>query len=199
MSKLKTIDDSFVDEYISNHRKRLNKPTMGGTDWRFADIVAPAFKEILEIANPECVLEIGFNIGGSALMFLSINPKLVYHSIDIVRNNKSIGFLEKKFSHFEFQQINSKNILPGCDWLNDKYDLVSIDGDHTKEGVADDIEKSLLFSPKFILFDDVRHPSHKYIEEIILNHPRLEIVKLFEFNHCWQGYSFAICKVKPEA
>jgi hypothetical protein len=63
MIELEEIDDRFVDDYIFNHRNNLSKPTMGGTDWRFADIVAPAFSEILEISKPTFFLEIGFNIG----------------------------------------------------------------------------------------------------------------------------------------
>lgn len=198
MSNLTTIDDKFVDEYIFNHRNNLGKPTMGGTDWRFADIVAPSFREILEISNPKSVLEIGFNNGASALMFLSINPDLDYHSIDIEENEKSIEYLSNRFKDFIFTKINSKFLDPKMFYVFSEYDLVFIDGDHSREGVISDIEAALKFNPEYILLDDVLHPSHSYIHEIIYTDyaDSLEIVKLYIFNQLWEGYSMALCKVK---
>jgi predicted O-methyltransferase YrrM len=197
MNQLTTIDDKFVDDYIFSHRNNLGKPSMGGTDWRFADIVAPSFKEILEISNPKSVLEIGFNAGCSALMFLSINPELVYDSVDIEENEKSIEYLSNRFKDFMFTQINSRLIDPVMFCFMSKYDLVFIDGDHSRDGVISDIEVSLKFNPEYVLFDDWRHPSHD-IEKIATEDyaDKLEIVKVFEFNQCWQGYSMALCKVK---
>lgn len=198
MTNLRTIDDSFVDEYIFTHRNKLGKPTMGGTDWRFADLIAPSFKEILEIAQPNTVLEIGFNKGGSALMFLSINPTLGYDSVDIQENEKSEDYLSKRFIGFNFINIDSKKISPKIPFFLNKYDLVLVDGDHSREGVISDIEVSLKFNPEYILFDDVKHPSHLHIYELITvdYKDKLEVVKLYEFNELWQGYSMALCKVK---
>lgn len=198
MTPLREIDDKFVDEYIFNHRNNLGKPSTGGTDWRFADIIAPAFKEILEIANPESILEIGFNAGGSALMFLSINPYLLYDSVDIQENEKSISYLSKMYVGFNFHQFDSKNISPEIPLFNSHYDLIFVDGDHSKEGVISDTETALKFKPKYILYDDVFHPSHSHIYEIISSTytHKLEIVKLYVFDHLWKGYSMALCKVK---
>lgn len=198
MNNLRTIDDAFVDEYIFNHRKNLGKPLTGGTDWRFCDIIAPAFREILEIAQAENVLEIGLNAGGSALMFLSIDPYLVYDSVDIVENKKSIDYLSNHFTGFSFYEIDSKNISPKIPFFNSKYDLVFLDGDHSPEGVLSDIEVSLKFNPDYILFDDYRHKSHYYIEDIVTHtyKGKLEVVKVWEFPQAWNGYSMALCKVK---
>lgn len=198
MRKLREIDDAFVDEYIFNHRNKLGKPTMGGTDWRFADIVAPAFREILGIAKPEKVLEVGFNAGASALMFLSINPKLIYSSVDVQENAKSIGYLAARFFGFNFRKINSKLINPGMVSFCSGYDLIFLDGDHSEDGVRSDIEMALAFKPKYILFDDVFHPSHFYIHKIITEDyaDKLEIVKIYEFNQCWEGYSMCLAKRK---
>lgn len=202
MSQLAEIDDKFVDEYIFNHRNNLGKPTMGGTDWRFADIVAPAFWDILEIAKPDSILEVGFNAGGSALMFLSINSDLKYHSVDIQENDKSVDFFLDKFGYnnFWFIKSDSKNIKPSEGMLLSKYDLVFIDGNHEEDAVISDIETSLTFNPKYILMDDYKHPSHAYIETIVTEKykDKLEVVKVYEFNQCWHGYSMALCKVKKE-
>jgi predicted O-methyltransferase YrrM len=199
MSNLRQIDRQFVDEYIFNHRNKLGEPRMGGTDWRFADIVAPAFREVLEIAKPDSVLEIGFNAGGSASMFLQIDPTLIYHSIDIELNQESKEFLEKKYNLFKLFKYDSKFIDPVNSLsLRETYDMVFVDGEHTPEGVVADIESALKFQPGYILFDDYRHPSHVHIEKTVTEvyKDKLEVVKVFEFNQCWVGYSMALCKVK---
>lgn len=198
MNQLATIDDKFVDEYIFTHRNKLGKPTMGGTDWRFADIIAPSFREILEITQAESILEIGFNAGASALMFLSINPLLSYDSVDIQENEKSIDYLSKKYIGFTFYEIDSKDISRGSPFFTFDYDLVFVDGDHSREGFISDIEVSLKFNPKYILCDDVMHPSHSYLYDIITSDykDKLEVIKLYKFFHLWDGYSMALCKVK---
>lgn len=198
MNQLATIDDKFVDEYIFTHRNKLGKPTMGGTDWRFADIIAPSFKEILEIANPKSVLEIGFNAGGSALMFLLINPELEYHTVDVEENAKSIEYLSDRFKDFIFTKINSKFIHPKMFCFYTEYDLVFLDGDHSPDGVISDIEVALKFNPEYILFDDFRHRSHSYIETIVTEDykDKLEVIKVYEFNHLWEGYSMCLTRVK---
>lgn len=198
MSNLREIDDAFVDEYILTHRNKLSKPVIGGTDWRFADIVAPAFKEILEIVDAKRVLEIGFNIGASALMFLMINPELFFWSVDIVENKKSIDYLSNRFKGFSFVKINSSLIRPEMYCFASRYDLVFVDADHGEDAVKKDIEVALQFNPRYILFDDFRHPSHLWIEAIVTEEykDKLEVVKVFEFNQCWKGYSMALCKVK---
>lgn len=197
MNQLAEINDKFIDEYIFNHRNNLGKPTMGGTDWRFADIVAPAFKEVLEIVKPDHVLEIGFQKGGSALMFLSINPHLFYHSLDISENKQSVNWLSLNYRGFIFTRADSKDIGPELFPFRPRYDLIFVDGNHEHDYVIWDIEKSLRFDPEYILLDDYRHPSHD-IESIVTSmyKDKLEVVKVFEFNQCWQGYSMALCKVK---
>lgn len=183
-----------LKEYKFNAEHNLGTPHTGGTDWRcITYFVSDAFKEVLFIAEPESILEIGFNAGASALLFLMINPKLHYHSIDIVENQKSVAYIGANFKRFRFYKKSSFD-LPDIR-MHSVYDLVFIDGDHSEEGVRNDIEKSLLFNPKYILLDDFKHPSHSYIEKIILEDERFEVVKVWEFNEIWDGYSMALCKV----
>lgn len=184
-----------LEDYKFKAEHYLGTPHTGGTDWRCITYdVAYGFNEVVNIVNPRSILEIGFNAGASALLFLMLKPRIHYDSVDIVENKKSIEYLSKNFSHFYFVNKNSLDIIPGEDLLF-KYDLVFIDGDHSEEGVKKDIEKSLLFNPKYILLDDFKHPSHSYIEKIILEDERFEVVKVWEFNEIWDGYSMALCKV----
>ncbi len=185
----------MIDEYIYNAKNNLGLPHTGGTDWRcITNDVISAFNEVILIANPYSIMEIGFNAGASALLFLMLNPNLEYHSIDIVENGKSVAYIGTNFKGFRFYNKSSFD-LPDIR-MHSIYDLVFIDGDHSEEGVKNDIEKSLLFNPKYILLDDFKHPSHSYIEKIILEDERVEVVKVWEFNEIWLGYSMALCKVK---
>lgn len=191
------ITPEFIKAYQHSVQHDLGEPHTGGTNWQHAERIAPVFYEILEISQPDTLLEIGFNAGASALLFLMIDSGIYMESIDIVDNEKSSEFLFKSYGHLLIQ-INSSNIFPDEGFLESHYDLIFIDGDHYEEAVIRDIQNSLKFTPKYLLFDDVRHPSHSYIERIITEDfkEQLEMVKLWEFNDIWKGYSMALCEVK---
>ena len=191
------ITPEFIKSYQHSVQHDLGEPHTGGTNWQHAERIAPVFYEILEIAQPYSILEIGFNAGASALLFLMIEEELYMHSIDIVENDKSARFLFYKYGH-RFLKIDSIDFKPRHNGFNEPFDLIFIDGDHSEEAVIRDIKNSLKFDPLYILFDDVRHPSHSYIERIITEDfkDKLEMVKLWEFNDIWEGYSMALCKVK---
>ena len=191
------ITPEFIKAYQHSVQHDLGEPHTGGTNWRHAERIAPVFYEILEIAQPETMLEIGFNAGASALLFLMIDDNLHMTSIDVVSNKKSEKFLPILYYH-DFFKIDSIDLKPHQNGFNEPFDLVFIDGDHSEEAVIRDIKNSLKFDPMYILFDDVHHPSHSYIERIITEDfkDKLDVVKLWEFNDIWEGYSMALCKVK---
>lgn len=177
-----------ISEYKRILSEEFDAPHCGGTDPNFAEFVAPVFEEILSIAKPDSILEFGFNAGASALMFLMLDNQLEYVSVDLIDASKSASYLENKYD-FALLIANSQTFKPS------DFDLVFIDADHSYDAVKADIESALKANPKYILFDDVLHPSHTYIYDIIVADYRLELVKLYELNHLWQGYSMALCKV----
>lgn len=197
---MRVIDQYFVMQYWSHAVNDLGKRTMGGTDEQFVADIAPSFREILQITNPSSVWEVGFNAGHSALMFLMLNPKLIYHSVDIADNQQSSDFLYDMFRGFTFYLRDSKTVeqpVQEQGFLR-HYDLVFLDGDHSYEAVVSDIEKALLFYPEYILLDDYRHLSHLYVETIVTKtfKDKLDLIKVYEFPHLWKGYSMGLCKVK---
>lgn len=191
------ITPEFIKAYQHSVRHDLGEPHTGGTNWQHAERVAPVFYEILEIAKPETFLEIGFNAGASALLFLMIDHRLYLDSVDIEHNEQSENFLASRYWH-SFYLMDSAAAFKFGNGLESNYDIVFIDGDHSEVSVIRDVYTSLKFTPKYILFDDVRHPSHSYIERIITEDfkDKLDVVKLWEFNDIWEGYSMALCKVK---
>lgn len=179
-----------VELYKYHAQNSLSNPHCGGTDWQFAETVAPMFEEVLRITGAGSILEFGFNCGGSALMFLMHDAEIIYHSIDIVDAPESAEFLSGQYSRFTFEIADSRS------YISDKqFDLVFIDADHSESAVLADIESALTAQPHWLLFDDVLHPSHKYIYDIIKDDERLCIEKIWTFNELWEGYSMALCKV----
>ena len=106
--------------------------------------------------NIKSVLEIGFNAGHSAELFLSKGVSLT--SVDIgTHETVKLGekFLNEKYNNKLNLLIgNSKEVLPT---LNDKYDLIFIDGGHYRDIIQSDLDncKKLSHNDTLVIVDDV--------------------------------------------
>jgi predicted O-methyltransferase YrrM len=136
----------------------------------------PCLKDILAVTNAKSVLEIGFNCGFSALIWLLSGVDYL-HSIDMAGSDNGIRTLKKIYEEkFDFLRINSFDLKYSD--LNKSFDIVFIDGDHSVNGVINDITKSLLFNPKYIVFDDYFHCHHGADIKIAINQfNNLKLVK----------------------
>lgn len=110
-------------------------------------------------------LEVGFGRGYStfcvakAMSDLGIDGKI--KTIDPNFNkdflNQLAGIFPKEwFSKIEFVNGKSEDILPDID---EKFDMVYIDGDHTYDATRKDWEMTKDIYSKFLLFDDYHLPS----------------------------------------
>ena len=155
---------------------------------------APVLKDIIDKTQSKNILEIGFNIGSSCVSWLLASPDVTVSALDLHNPEKSIEYINNKFpGRFSFFNMNSQDISSE-DFKNqfkDKLDLIFIDGDHSEEMVKLDLNNSLELNPKYIIFDDVTHWSHLYIKNIIDNHPKLELIEVYEI-----GTGIALTKVK---
>jgi predicted O-methyltransferase YrrM len=121
-------------------------------------------KKILEEYAPKNILEIGFNAGHSAELFLDNNKDINYLGFDIGRH---------KYTHTtnEFMKLKYKNrfnLILG-DSLetvplyiknnNKKYDLIFIDGCHDYINAKSDFEncKKLAHKDTIVILDDVMY------------------------------------------
>lgn len=116
---------------------------------------------VAKIIGPKRICEIGVGAGVSALAFLHACPSAHYVGIDNGSKDWIDGFdyleyvssliKELKFS-FEIVVADSQKLeeLPG------KFDLVHIDGDHSSDGVAHDLEIAWNSGSPWILLDDCR-------------------------------------------
>ena len=136
-------------------------------------------QDICNITNPNNILEIGFNRGCSALMWLEYsNAHLT--SIDIVNKPKSINYLKTTYpNRFDFKLINSNELFSLKSWVN-QFDLIFIDGDHSHAAVKLDAENSIKLNAKYIAFDDYNHWQHGTDIKNIINDLPLEIIKEYK-------------------
>ena len=114
-------------------------------------------RRVCDLVKPKLMLEIGFNLGWSASMWLTCSDtKLV--SVDIsTRGNtiKGAQILRNQYGdRFEFICCDSKTVLPILLERGMRPDLVFVDGDHTPEGVENDTQVALELGAPYIFFDD---------------------------------------------
>lgn len=133
--------------------------------------------------KPENYLEVGVRIGGSMVQVLNawIPPKIT--AVDIWSGEyaslpNTIEFTQKQLNKFlestqkmtsiEYIHGDSHDVLKNLIAQGRKYKLITIDGDHTLEGAEEDLEDAvkLLDSSGAIVFDDITHPSHKYLLDL---------------------------------
>lgn len=146
------------------------------------------------------ILEIGFNAGHSAEIFLENNSSANVTSVD---NSywyyTEIGkkFLEYKFpNRFNFISVDSQKINQELTSTN-KYDLIFIDGNHQFEYAFNDILSCRVYSHEntILILDDVTRsksknkirsdgPSRAWNELI-----ELGIIKETQYFEFWDGYS----------
>lgn len=138
-----------------------------------------ALREIVSIVNPTSILEIGFNIGHSASLWLHLSKaKLV--SIDISNKNETIEasfVLRNRYpDRFFFLIGDSKNIRNRSDYKHPEYDLIFIDGGHLLDDVVADIELAISFGIPYIAFDDIL-PQYGDVQKAIDKFEHLTLVK----------------------
>jgi len=112
-------------------------------------------QKTIEIVKPKCILEIGFNMGHSASMWMNLCDARVF-SIDISEKDETLdgaAFLASKFpERFSFNL--RKNIpLIGPPLLS-TFDLIFIDGGHEEPDVTADIQLAKDYRISYLLFDD---------------------------------------------
>jgi predicted O-methyltransferase YrrM len=114
-------------------------------------------REIIEFVKPKNILEIGFNCGHSATMWLELAPEASILSIDISDKAETIEAVrlmtDRYGSRFVFLLCDSKDAYEFLQ--EEQYDLIFIDGGHLEEHVMADIRLALSLNIKWLAFDDV--------------------------------------------
>ena len=115
--------------------------------WDDFDILKPIVIHLYNKYKIESILEIGFNIGHSATLFLDYCPNNNSRvtSVDVGIHKDTLKASEAVKGHFgnrfRFHLLNSKYIENTL--KHDSFDLAFIDGDHTHQGVFKDIQSCI--------------------------------------------------------
>lgn len=126
---------------LDNLDKKGVKPAHGAPSHQKLTLL---YQELAKPPFVKTVCEIGFNIGDSALAWLTAKPNVVLHSFDIGTKPKTpyIAVLLKKWfgDRFYFHAGNSLISVPIWTAAMGKIcDVLSIDGDHSYEFVFADL------------------------------------------------------------
>ncbi len=124
------------------------------------------------------MIEIGFNAGHSALLFLmAAPPNTTFHFFDIGTHPYVIPCFEYLQRNFPDKQMylhigDSRKTL--AQWINqhpnERYDVVHVDGGHDFSCVKNDTEAAVHLCKKggVIIMDDVQDPTiHGFTESIV--------------------------------
>lgn len=135
-------------DLYGEYQNCMNEPEELGL-WQRPEQLSSLIKHLLDHCDINSFLEVGTYKSSTFLIlreFLSLkNKNLKATTID---PRKSVS--DEILSHFE---INYKQI--GIDNIQEQYDLIFIDGDHSYNPVKHDYQKALELKPKYILFHDI--------------------------------------------
>ncbi len=158
--------------------------------WHDRNVFRPIIQDIYAQHNIQSILEIGFNIGYSASMWLEFDVDKTSNltSVDIgIHENTVPAAAAVKNLHkdrFSFILSDSKKVK---DKLKGQlFDLAFIDGDHSKTGVASDIRLCIDLKIPLLLFDDywtygetngIREVCEQFVEM-----KKLTLVKVYDLD-----------------
>ena len=126
--------------------------------WHDRNVFRPLIQDIYVQHSVQSILEIGFNIGHSASMWLEFDAdkKSTLTSVDIgIHKDTEKAAAAVKNLHkdrFSFILSDSKNVKKQL--KGQIFDLAFIDGDHSRTGVASDIRLCIDLQIPLLLFDD---------------------------------------------
>jgi hypothetical protein len=157
----------YMQSYYTDGLKRF------GDSWNYADLVTVVMG-VAEFLKPRNYLEIGVRRGRSVAAVASLAPAVDISMFDmwienyagmdnpgpdfVVNELKSVGHTGKT----EFFNGNSHKTLPAYfrDHPDAGFDMITVDGDHTNLGAAQDIADVIphVSIGGALIFDDVCHP-----------------------------------------
>lgn len=146
-----------------------------GPTWRYADIVT-VLLALSDLIQPRRYLEIGVRRGRSLCAVASRTPTCDVTAFDMwIQNYAGIDnpgptFVQTQLARVghtgtvQFINGNSHETVPRffAETPGTAFDLITVDGDHSPEGAAQDLRDVLphLSIGGAVVFDDIAHPAH---------------------------------------
>lgn len=179
-----------------------------GANWRYADICTVLYALSAAI-QAESYLEIGVRRGRSMAMVAARRPQARIVGFDMWLDNyagmenpgprfvvdelKKVGFQ----GSLELVSGDSHKTVPEYFEQHPEawFDLITVDGDHTELGARADLLQVIqrLKVGGVLVFDDISHPSHKYLAQVWRKTIKSRDNFLtFEFTDLGYGVAFAV-------
>lgn len=167
--------------------------------WSTTDCVTVA-QDILSITKAKSLLEIGFNIGYSASVWLESGIESII-VIDIGTHKDTLDAIQATALNFKDKSVqwwigdSTSETAKNLDI--DKIDLSFIDGEHTYRAALSDSYLSIDYGADWLVYDDVMPDSSNNIHAAIDKLERdgkIEVVKSYDMT--WTGAGkVMLCKV----
>jgi predicted O-methyltransferase YrrM len=170
-----------ADEYVEYVADLVKAGRARTSRWRYADIVT-VLGAATELLQPATYLEIGVRRGRSLAVVVSRAPACDVIGIDFWNEgyagieNPGPDHVERIASEaghtgtLELITGDSHVVLPQLfsDHPELSFDLITVDGDHSKRGATRDLHDVLprLRIGGALVFDDISHPTHPYLFDV---------------------------------
>jgi len=130
-------------------------------------------------------LEIGCRWGGTFVITNEIlklkNKNVKAFACDLIEMS---DILTEYSKHSDFKYLFMNSTLLDKENVQEQIDLILIDGDHSYNGVKIDFERSLQYSPKYVVFHDIKSNACggvvKFWNEIKNNYTHHEFIEQYE-------------------
>lgn len=199
--------DDYIRYLLAYYRAGLER---FGDAWRYADIVT-VLMAAAKLAQPRNYLEIGVRRGRSMAMVAATCPSCDIVGFDLWArdyagmSNPGPDFVRAEMSklghtgRLELITGDSHETLPRffSEHRDAFFDLITVDGDHSKQGAAQDLRDVLprLKVGGIIVFDDICHPLHPYLASVWQRVVGSDLrFATWQFTELGYGVAFAIRK-----
>ena len=168
-----------IEQYNELKNNILSPPSVGELEFESLESI----KAMCDKINPSNILELGFNRGMSAIMWLE-GSDAILHSIDIKHPDQvanSVEYISNTYLfRFTYTSLDHNQLDQYENEFKNKYDLIFIDGGHSYDAILRDTKNALTFNPKYIAYDDYFHPAHGTDTKKVINHFDLEVIEEYK-------------------
>lgn len=181
-----------------------------GARWKYADICTVLFS-LAELFELRDYLEIGVRRGRSMAMVAAARPQASLVGFDLWQKdyagmeNPGPDFVAAELARVGFSgkltlvSGDSHQAVPRffADNAEAYFDMITVDGDHSEEGAAQDLQVVLprLRIGGVVVFDDIVHPAHAYLRAVWQREVKsLANFSSYEFSDLGYGVAFAVKK-----
>lgn len=154
---------SWLNYILNTHKSGEGFWGCNGQD---PEIFRHIIEGVYETYNIDHILEIGFNIGCSASMWMEWHPEQTVKltAVDICKHSATVPASQTvserygdRFRFFGSNSLEAKPLLEGT-----HYDMAFIDGDHSYDAVIADTKMAIELGASVLLYDDWHEKDTKH-------------------------------------